>query len=46
MNLNHGTQNFRRYDWTNCWPTSGWDDAWIHAQNAAEDAQYIGVCFP
>jgi MAC/Perforin domain-containing protein len=46
VNLNLGTQSFRRYDWTSCWPSSGWDDAWIHGQNAAEDAQHVGVCLP
>ena len=46
VNLNHGTQSYRRYDWYDCGLGEGYDDAWWHAVNAVEDAQYIGYCLP
>lgn len=48
VNLNTNTQSYHVWDWYRCsWlvcSDSGWDDGWIHAYEAVEDAQYIGYC--
>ena len=47
VNLNHGTQSYRRYNWNDCWlGPDGYDDAWIHGADVVDDAQYLGYCLP
>jgi hypothetical protein len=46
VNLNRGTQSFRRYDWYDCGLGQGWDNAWAHAPDDIADAQYLGYCPP
>jgi hypothetical protein len=46
VNLNYGTQSYRRYNWYDCGLGQGYDDAWIHPVNDLGDALYIGYCRP
>lgn len=42
LNLNRGTQSYRRYTQNAC----GWLDAWINMPEHPLEAQYLGVCPP
>ena len=44
VNLNRWKQSYHRWDWYDCGLGQGYDDLWIHAVGATEDAQYLGYC--